>query len=233
MKDGKHIVGFGPIEQELFASGVTRFAGVDEAGRGPLAGPVVAAAVMLPPGCRIDGVSDSKALTARQREEAALRIREAAVSFGIAEATPGEIDAINILQASLLAMRRAVAAMDPPPACLLVDVNRFAHDTLPFRTVVKGDALCLSIAAASILAKVERDRIMWELDVLYPRYGFARHKGYPTAAHVAALRAHGPSPVHRRSFTVKSLSTQLGVFPDEGPTAARPRGRGDRDPLPG
>jgi ribonuclease HII len=220
---------FGQIECELIASGVSRFAGVDEAGRGPLAGPVVAAAVMFPPDCRIDGVADSKTLSAGQREDAARRIRAAAWSWGIGLATPEEIDAINILQATLLAMRRAVAAMDPAPAFLLVDGNRFAHDTLPFRTVVKGDALCLGIAAASILAKVERDAIMLDLDILYPQYGFARHKGYPTAAHVTALREHGPSPVHRRSFTVKSLSTQPGVFPDEGPTAARPRRRGNRD----
>lgn len=220
---------FGQIECELIASGVSRFAGVDEAGRGPLAGPVVAAAVMFPPDCCIDGVADSKTLSAGQREEAARRIREAAWSWGIGLATPEEIDAINILQATLLAMRRAVAAMDPAPAFLLVDGNRFAHDTLPFRTVVKGDALCLGIAAASILAKVERDAIMQDLDILYPQYGFARHKGYPTEAHVTALREHGPSPVHRRSFTVKSLSTQPGVFPDEGPTAARPRRRGNRD----
>lgn len=219
---------FGQIECELIASGVSRFAGVDEAGRGPLAGPVVAAAVMFPPDCRIDGVADSKTLSAVHREEAARRIRDAAWSYGLGMATPEEIDAMNILQATMLAMHRAVAAMDPAPAFLLVDGNRFAHDTLPFRTVVKGDAICFGIAAASILAKVERDTIMSDLDVLYPQYGFARHKGYPTAAHVAALHEHGPSPVHRRSFTVKSLSTQPGVFPDEGPTTARPRRRGNR-----
>ncbi|MBE0645997.1 MAG: ribonuclease HII [Bacteroidetes bacterium] len=222
---------FGHIECDLIAAGITLFAGVDEAGRGPLAGPVVAAAVMFAPGTVIDGVADSKALSAAQREAAASIIREHAISFGMGMASPEEIDDINILQASMLAMRRAVAAMDTPPGFLLVDGNRFAHETLPFRTVVKGDALCFSIAAASILAKVERDAIMRELDAHYPQYGFARHKGYPTAAHVAALRDHGPSPVHRRSFTVKSLSEQIGIFSNERPTGTRSRGRGTRGPV--
>jgi ribonuclease HII len=197
---------FGHIEMDLIASGVIRFAGVDEAGRGPLAGPVVAAAVMFDVNADIDGVADSKVLRAAQRDNVASRIRETALSVGIGIASHDEIDAINILQATMLAMRRAIAVMDPAPAFLLVDGNRFAHDRLPFRTVVTGDALCFSIAAASILAKVERDAIMLDLDRQYPQYGFARHKGYPTAAHVAALREHGPCAIHRRSFTVKSLS---------------------------
>jgi ribonuclease HII len=197
---------FGHIEMDLIASGVTRFAGVDEAGRGPLAGPVVAAAVMFDVNADIDGVADSKVLRAAQRDNVASRIRETALSVGIGIASHDEIDAINILQATMLAMRRAIAVMDPAPAFLLVDGNRFVDDRLPFRTVVKGDALCFSIAAASILAKVERDAIMLDLDRQYPQYGFARHKGYPTAAHVAALREHGPCAIHRRSFTVKSLS---------------------------
>ncbi len=222
---------FGHIECDLIAEGITLFAGVDEAGRGPLAGPVVAAAVMFTPGTIIDGVADSKALRESQRESAAERIRAQARSFGIGIASPEEIDEINILQASILAMHRAVAAMNPSPGFLLVDGNRFAHDTLPFRTVVKGDALCFSIAAASILAKVERDGIMRGLDARFPAYGFARHKGYPTAAHVAALREHGPCEVHRRSFTVKSLSEQIGMFTDERPTGTRTRGRGARGPV--
>lgn len=223
---------FGHIECDLIASGVTRFAGVDEAGRGPLAGPVVAAAVMFLPGTVIEGVADSKVLNPAQRAAAAGTIRAQALSFGIGLATPEEIDALNILQASMLAMRRAIAAMDTPPAFLLVDGNRFAHATLPFRTVVKGDALCFSIAAASILAKEERDGIMHLLDAQFPQYGFARHKGYPTVAHVAALRAYGPCEIHRRSFTVKSLSEQMGIFTDDRPTAARTRGRGTRGPVP-
>jgi ribonuclease HII len=216
--------GFGHIECELIASGLARIAGMDEAGRGPLAGPVVAAAVMFVPGTIVEGVADSKALTPAQREAAAVRIRAAAQSFGIGLASPEEIDTLNILQATLLAMRRAVAEMDPPPEFLLVDGNRFAHGHLPFRTVVKGDALCFSIAAASILAKVERDGIMSRLDADYPAYGFARHKGYPTAAHVAALREHGPCPEHRRSFTVKSLTVQTGIFTDGQKTGTRARG---------
>lgn len=222
---------FGSIECELIATGITRFAGVDEAGRGPLAGPVVAAAVMFLPGTRIDGIADSKALSHVRRVSAAAAIRECALSTGIGIASPEEIDTINILQASLLAMRRAVAAMPVSPSYLLVDGNRFAHPELPFRTVVRGDAICFSIAAASILAKVERDAIMDSLDAVYPEYGFARHKGYPTPAHVQALRAHGPSGVHRRSFTVKSLSEQQGLFSDERPTGTRTRGRGNRGPL--
>ena len=223
--------GFGHIECDLIASGVTHFAGVDEAGRGPLAGPVVAAAVMFALGTEIEGVADSKVLSHTQRVAVAGLIRDGALSFGIGLASPEEIDEINILQASLLAMRRAVAGMQTQPGFLLVDGNRFAHNHLPFRTVVRGDALCFSIAAASILAKVERDAIMEELDVLYPQYGFARHKGYPTAAHVAALREHGPSAVHRRSFTVKSLSDQPGIISDERPTGTRARGRGTRGPV--
>ncbi|MFZ1730952.1 MAG: ribonuclease HII [Bacteroidota bacterium] len=222
---------FGHIESELIDSGVTRFAGVDEAGRGPLAGPVIAAAVMFDLDVTIDGVADSKALSANQRVAVAGTIREKALSFGIGIASHAEIDEINILQATMLAMRRAVAAMDPAPEFLLVDGNRFAHPQLPFRTVVKGDALCFSIAAASILAKVERDGIMHDLDLRFPQYGFARHKGYGTAAHVAALREHGPCEIHRRSFTVKSLSAQTGIFSDERPTGTRTRGRGARSPA--
>ena len=212
------------IECELIATGVTRFAGVDEAGRGPLAGPVVAAAVMFAPGTHIDGIADSKALSHARRVTAAAAIQDTALATGVGLASPEEIDAINILQATMLAMRRAIAAMPVSPTYLLVDGNRFAHPDLPFRTVVHGDAICFSIAAASILAKVERDGIMDRLDAEYPEYGFARHKGYPTAAHVAALRAHGPSAVHRRSFTVKSLSEQQRLFSDERPTGTRTRG---------
>ncbi len=223
--------GYGSIEQEIIASGITRFAGVDEAGRGPLAGPVVAAAVMFDTNISIDGVTDSKKLSAAQRELASASIRDSAISFGIGIATHEEIDAINILQASFLAMRRAISAMHPAPEFLLIDGNRFFHETLPFRTVVKGDALCLSIAAASILAKVKRDAIMREHDSRFPEYGFARHKGYPTAAHVSALREHGPCEIHRRSFTVKSLTDQTGMFTDERQTGTRARGGRSRDPA--
>lgn len=206
--------GYSRMEFDLFARGRQRIAGVDEAGRGPLAGPVVAAAVILAPDCRIEGVSDSKKLTAAAREEAAARIRACAFAWATGSCTPGEIDTHNILQASILAMHRAVEALPAPPDFLLVDGNRFHHPALPFETVVRGDALCFSIAAASILAKVERDRVMCALDARYPDYGFARHKGYPTRAHVDALRRLGPTPEHRRSFSVKALMSQGEIFDD-------------------
>jgi len=174
-------------------------AGVDEAGRGPLAGPVVAAAVILPAGC-IDGLDDSKKLSPERREALAGLIRERALAWGLGRAEPEEIDRLNILQASLLAMRRAVASLRPAPALLLVDGNRDPRCGIPARTVVGGDGRLAPIAAASILAKVHRDREMAALDARYPGYGFARHKGYPTAAHLQALAALGASPVHRRSF---------------------------------
>jgi ribonuclease HII len=223
---------FGDIECDLITEGIMHFAGVDEAGRGPLAGPVVAVAVMFSPCTIIEGVADSKSLSAAQRMTLAPIIRAAALSIGTGAASPEEIDTLNILNASILAMHRAVAAMDPAPDFLLVDGNRFAHDSLPFRTIVKGDAKCFSIAAASILAKVERDEIMRVHDAQFPQYGFARHKGYPTAAHVEALRLHGPCPLHRRSFSVKALNQQTRMFDDERPTDTRTRGRGTRDALP-
>ncbi|MBN1448556.1 MAG: ribonuclease HII [Bacteroidetes bacterium] len=203
--------GFSTREFDLIARGMYAIAGVDEAGRGPLAGPVIAAAVIFDPSVRIDGVGDSKTLTAPQREHLAARIMGAARSWAIGAASPREIDERNILQASILAMHRAIEALSVAPDFLLVDGNRFHHPLLPFETVIKGDALCFSIAAASILAKVERDRLMCELDAAFPAYGFARHKGYPTKAHIEALCLHGPCEAHRRSFTVKSLTKQQGA----------------------
>ena len=180
-------------------------AGVDEAGRGPLAGPVVAAAVILDPARPIAGLADSKALTARRREVLAMQIRTVGLAWALGWADAAEIDALNILQATLLAMRRAVAALGVPPAHVIVDGNRCPDlRGLPFdctaEAVVRGDALVASVSAASILAKVARDAHMADLDLRYPGYGFAGHKGYPTAVHLAALGALGPSPVHRRSF---------------------------------
>ena len=180
-------------------------AGVDEAGRGPLAGPVVAAAVILDPAQSIAGLADSKALTAARRESLAVEIRARSVAWALGWADAGEIDAVNILQATFLAMRRALAALASVPAHVIVDGNRCPSlDGLgldcTIEAVVGGDARVASISAASILAKVARDAHMCELDARYPGYGFAGHKGYPTAAHVAALRQLGPSPVHRRSF---------------------------------
>jgi ribonuclease HII len=175
-------------------------AGVDEVGRGPLAGDVVAAAVILDPARPIDGLRDSKKLSARRREELALQIREQSLAWSIARATVAEIDEINILQASLLAMHRAVQGLTPQPGYVLVDGNRLPRWDYPSAPVVKGDDRVPAIAAASILAKVQRDGELLELEQLYPGYGFAAHKGYPTAVHLEALRTLGVTPIHRRSF---------------------------------
>jgi ribonuclease HII len=175
-------------------------AGVDEAGRGPLAGPVVAAAVILPPGYSHPGIRDSKKLSPAQRERIFPVIGREASACAVALATPEEIDGINILQASLLAMRRAVEALSSPPDFLLVDGNRRIPCDISQETLVGGDGRCLSIAAASILAKVTRDRMMEEYDLLYPGYGFSVHKGYPTREHLEAIRRLGPCPIHRRTF---------------------------------
>jgi len=175
-------------------------AGVDEAGRGPLAGPVVAAAVVLSASCPIDGLADSKTLSASRREALAGQIRAQATAWALGMASVEEIDRLNILQATLLAMQRAVQGLGMTPDLVLVDGNRAPQLSCPVRTVVRGDALIKSISAASILAKDARDAILQNLDAEYPGYGFAIHKGYPTAAHQRALEALGPSPVHRRSF---------------------------------
>ena len=174
--------------------------GVDEAGRGPLAGPVVAAAVILDPRQPIDGLNDSKKLTAARREMLAVEIREKALAWAVAEASVQEIDRINILRASLLAMQRAVSGLSLMPEKALVDGNKCPVLACPVEAIVGGDGKLAAIAAASILAKTVRDAQMQELHVLYPQYGFDRHKGYPTALHLAALREHGISPVHRRSY---------------------------------
>lgn len=175
-------------------------AGVDEAGRGPLAGPVAAAAVILDPARPINGLRDSKQLSAAQRETLAAEIRGRSLAWAVAWADHEEIDRLNILQASLLAMARAVAALTPQPARVLVDGNHLPAMPMPVTAVVKGDATVPAISAASILAKVERDAAMCRLDVLYPEYGFAVHKGYPTGAHLAALEQHGACSVHRKTF---------------------------------
>jgi ribonuclease HII len=175
-------------------------AGVDEAGRGPLAGPVVAAAVVLSVSYPIDGLADSKTLSALRREALAVQIRAHASAWALGMASVEEIDRLNILQATLLAMQRAVQGLAMTPDLVLVDGNRAPRLSCPVRTVVRGDALIKSISAASILAKVARDDILQHLDGEYPGYGFAIHKGYPTAAHQRALETLGPSPVHRRSF---------------------------------
>ncbi len=174
--------------------------GVDEAGRGPLAGPVVAAAVILDPARPIVGLADSKKLTAKRREQLALEIREKALAWAVAEASVEEIDAINILQATLLAMQRAVAGLGLQPAEALIDGNRCPVLAMPARAIIGGDAMVAEISAASILAKTTRDTGLLVLHERYPQYGFDRHKGYGTALHLAALRSHGATPHHRRSF---------------------------------
>lgn len=188
-----------------------RVCGVDEAGRGPLAGPVVAAAVILDPARPIAGLNDSKKLSARKREALALTIREQALAWAVANASVEEIDRLNILHASLLAMQRAVAALQVVPERALIDGNRCPQLAMPAEAVVQGDAKVASIAAASILAKTVRDAGMLALHARYPQYGFDRHMGYPTAAHCAALAAHGASPVHRKSFA--PVARQLALLP--------------------
>jgi ribonuclease HII len=180
--------------------GDLRVAGVDEVGRGPLVGAVVTAAVILDPARPIDGLADSKALSDKRRRALAAEIEEKALCFAYGRAEPEEIDRLNILHASLLAMQRAVAALAIAPQHVLVDGNRAPAFACPATAVVKGDARVAAISAASILAKVRRDAEMEALHERHPQYGFDRHKGYPTADHFAALEAHGPLPLHRRSF---------------------------------
>jgi ribonuclease HII len=178
-----------------------KVAGVDEAGRGPLCGPVYAAAVILDPTRPIDGLNDSKKLSEKKREALAPLIRERALAWAVGVATVEEIDRLNILHASMLAMRRAVEGLGVPPDEVLIDGNRVPPGlVMPARAIVGGDASEPAISAASILAKTGRDHEMKALALLYPQYGIARHKGYPTPEHLAALREHGPSPIHRRSF---------------------------------
>ena len=188
------------IERDLREQGFELIAGVDEAGRGPLAGPVVAAAVILPPDCSLPGLTDSKKLTAKHRELLVPQIHEAALSVGVQMIDAETIDTINILQATLRAMRESIGQLDPQPDHVIIDGTILSRSPFPETAVVKGDAKSLSIAAASVIAKVTRDTFMKEMDEKYPGYGFAKHKGYATQQHLAALREQGPSPIHRRSF---------------------------------
>ena len=187
-------------ETRLWARGVTLVAGVDEAGMAPLAGPVVAAACILPRDYRPRGVDDSKQLDAGERERLAADIKKNAVAWAVGRAEVGEIDRLNIYWAGILSLRRAVLGLDPRPEHLLIDARRIRDLDIPQDGIVHGDALSLTIAAASILAKTTRDALMARMDEEHPGYGFARHKGYPTADHVAALRERGACPIHRRSF---------------------------------
>ncbi|MBR2667252.1 MAG: ribonuclease HII [Oscillospiraceae bacterium] len=187
-------------EREYISRGIRLICGVDEAGAGPLAGPVCAAAVILPAELEIPGLNDSKKLTEKKREALFPVIQEQAVAWAVAWATAEEIDEINILQARLLAMSRAVAQLDPAPELALVDGNRAPQLPISCVTLVQGDGRSANIAAASVLAKVSRDRYMLELAKQYPQYAFEKHKGYPTKLHYERLREFGPSPVHRRTF---------------------------------
>ena len=191
------------LENEIYAGGVKLLCGVDEAGRGPLAGPVCAAAVILPQNCLIEGLNDSKKLSEKKREALYQEILNRAVSYGIAFATVEEIEEHNILGATFLAMNRAIARLDPKPELALIDGNRCTGIQIPSRCIVGGDGKCADIAAASVLAKVTRDRYMLQMAEQYPEYGFEKHKGYGTKAHYAAIREHGPSPIHRPSFLRK------------------------------
>ena len=191
------------IEDGCYEKGATVICGVDEAGRGPLAGPVCAAAVILPKGLEIPGLTDSKKLTDNKRRELFPVIQEQAIAYGIGWATQQEIDEINILQATFLAMQRAIDQLEGKADLALIDGNREKDFGLPVMTVVKGDSLSANIAAASVLAKVSRDDLMLNMAQAYPEYGFEIHKGYGTKAHYAALREHGPCPIHRMSFLKK------------------------------
>lgn len=196
------------IEHSLFAKGYHLICGVDEAGRGPLAGPVCAAAVILPPDADIPGLNDSKKLSDKRRRELYPVIKGQAVAYGIAFADHQEIDEINILQATFLAMQRAIDQLQVRPQLALIDGNRERDFGLPVQTVVHGDSLSASIAAASVLAKVTRDDYMLQMAERYPEYGFEVHKGYGTKAHYQALTEHGPSPIHRMTFLKKFYGTK-------------------------
>lgn len=191
------------IEEDLFLQGYAAVCGVDEAGRGPLAGPVCAAAVILPKNLEIPGLDDSKKLSDKRRRELFPIIQQQAIAYGVGFASHEEIDEINILQATFLAMKRALAAMETKADFALIDGNRETDFGLPVKTVVKGDSLSANIAAASVLAKVSRDDLMETMAKEYPQYGFEIHKGYGTKAHYEALRTYGPCPIHRMSFLKK------------------------------
>jgi len=210
------------LETLLWRVGLKHVAGADEVGMGPLAGPVIAAAVVMPPGSYVDGVADSKVLTAAARERLAEEIHRRALTVGIGVVEPEEIDRLNIYQAGLCALRRAVEALAVVPEFVLVDGREIPGLAMPQSAYPKGDSFVCSIAAASIVAKVHRDGLMRDLDRLYPGYGFARHMGYSTRAHFAAIREYGPSPIHRRSFApvraaVRGVTdTQLPLAPVTG-----------------
>lgn len=209
LREGSRLLRVSKYELRARREGYTRIAGVDEAGRGALAGPVVAAAVILPKGARLPGCDDSKKLIPSKREALHAQILKAATAVGVAAIPHDMVDSLNVLRATQAAMRAAIAALQPSPDFVFIDGLPIAQLDIPHLAVVHGDAKVRCIAAASIVAKVERDAIMRELDAKYPGYGFARHKGYGTPEHKAILQARGPSPVHRRSFAPVYLWSQM------------------------
>ena len=200
-KEEERLIKLKEIEKEFHDRGVNYIAGIDEAGRGPLAGPVVVACVLLPKDSMIEGVNDSKKVSENKREKLYDLIIQEAISYGVGIVYQEEIDEINILQATKKALTMAVTQMETKPNIIMVDaLNGIDTLGIPYKSIIKGDAKCYSIAAASIIAKVTRDRIMRERDKVYPEYGFAAHKGYGTAKHIAAIKEYGPCPIHRRTF---------------------------------
>ena len=205
-KEEVRLIELKKIDKEFFDKGVKYIAGIDEAGRGPLAGPVVVASVILPQDSMIEGINDSKKVSEAKREKLYDLIINEAISYGIGIIYQDEIDEINILQATKKGLTEAIKQMEIKPNIIMVDALS-GIDTLgiPYKSIIKGDAKCYSVAAASIVAKVTRDRIMREWDKIYPEYGFASHKGYGTAKHIAAIKEFGPCPIHRRSFITKFI----------------------------
>ena len=200
-KEEARLIKLKEIEKGFFNRGIHFIAGIDEAGRGPLAGPVVVASVILDPNSMIEGINDSKKISENKREKLYDIITKEAISYGVGIVTQDEIDEINILQATKKGLTMAIQQMETKPNLILVDaLNGIDTLGIPYQSIIKGDAKCYSISAASIIAKVTRDRIMREWDKVYPEYGFASHKGYGTAKHIAAIKEYGPCPLHRRSF---------------------------------
>jgi len=221
--EGRRLSRLCAFEQPLWEQGFTLVAGVDEVGMAPLAGPVIAAAVILRPGTRIQGVNDSKQLTPEERDALEPQIRSGCVAVGIGRAEVAEIDSINIYHAGLLALRRAVLALIPTPQHVLLDARRLRDLDIPQQAIIKGDAKSITIGAASIVAKVHRDRLMRDLDREHPGYGFAEHKGYPTPEHLEALARLGACVIHRRSFA--PVAKALGLIPEQQDLFARPASR--------
>jgi len=221
--EGRRLTRLCLFELPLWEQGITLVGGCDEVGMAPLAGPVIAAAVILRPGTRITGVNDSKQLTPEERDELEPRIRAEAVAVGIGRAEVSEIDTINIYRAGLLALKRAVLALSPQPQHLLIDARKLDGLSMPQQPIIKGDAKSITIGAASIVAKVHRDRLMSQLDAEYPGYGFADHKGYPTPDHLDALERLGACALHRRSFA--PVAKKLGLIPEQQELFAMPKTR--------